>query len=103
MANPERLGFEYPPLPPTAADYLNSLWKAYVDINEMPEWLVMYVSPELFKLYKDQCISNMRFSQTPDLYQAEPRLALRNARVKQDPDLQGHKVRFLEDEYAFRR
>lgn len=99
----QTIGVSFPALPTTAADYLSALWKAYVNLKDMPQWLVIYVSPELFKLYKDLCISNYRRTSDWVPFEGEPRLNFRNARVKQDTDLQGHKVRFLEDEYAWKR
>ena len=99
------MGIEYPALPQTAVEYINAVWKAYVHTREFPQYLVIYVSPELFKAYKDGCLSSLMYRTGPihDDWSPEPQLVFRNARVKQDPDLQGHKVRFLEDKFAYGR
>lgn len=96
---------EHPALPSTASDYIDAVWKAYVHTREMPRWLVIYVSPELYTLYSDQCIHSCRFNPGNDQENVftEPKLNFHNARVKSDPDLRGHTIRLVESEYAWNR
>src|SRR3990167_9653573 len=98
------LGINYPALPATATDFLGAIWKAYVHTRLSPDYLVIYTSPELFKLYKDECENNSRYyAVDPQMRDFIPtKYQYRTARVKQDPDLQGFKVRLLEDEFAWK-
>ena len=97
-------GITYPALPTSAADFLGEVWKAYVHTRESTDWLVIYTSPELFKLYIDQCecLQRYRRVEMEEGFLGPPRYVFRTARVKQDPDLQGFKIRFLEDEFAWK-
>ena len=88
-------------LPKDATSYLLQLHKAYrTGSVEEPQYLVMYVSPQLMALYSHECETSTRF--TSAMQEQAQAYYLRQSRIKADPDLRGFNIRYLEDEYAWR-
>lgn len=84
--------------PTTAVDYLGQLHNAYRANREI-QYLVMFVSRELYQRYEGELVQNTRYTGQDGGWVYS--LLFRDARVKVSPRLQGFKVHFIEDEHVY--
>lgn len=89
------------PLPQSATDYLYWIWHFASKEKKHSDYVIYYVSPELFEKFSSECQNNAR-----GLGNGGPVFAVhfRVVRVKKDYDLKGPEIRITEgNKYAYER